>query len=105
MIMKRIITNRIISNCIGVKKYQKTGIRILLFLFKGKGYYENYKEDRHGGLWFVPVGTVTTTDLVRQKWLDNDFYGTTFSANYKSEKLDVILGGGYNKYEGNHFGK
>jgi predicted amino acid dehydrogenase len=30
MIMKRIITNRI-SNCIGVKKYQKTGIRILLF--------------------------------------------------------------------------
>jgi iron complex outermembrane receptor protein len=42
---------------------------------------------------------------VRQKWLDNDFYGTTFSANYKSEKLDVILGGGYNKYEGSHFGK
>ena len=46
-----------------------------------------------------------TTDLIRQKWLDNDFYGTTFSANYKNEKLDVILGGGWNKYEGDHFGK
>ncbi|WP_367772252.1 TonB-dependent receptor [Flavobacterium sp. WC2421] len=73
---------------------------------KGKGYYENYKEDADmADYGLQPVGTVTTTDLVRQKWLDNDFYGTTFSANYKSEKLDVILGGGYNKYEGSHFGK
>jgi iron complex outermembrane receptor protein len=36
--------------------------------------------------------------------LDNDFYGTTFSANYKQDKWDVILVG-YNKYEGSHFGK
>jgi iron complex outermembrane receptor protein len=48
---------------------------------------------------------ISKTDLIRQKWLDNDFYGTTFSLNYKNEKLDVILGGGYNKYEGDHFGK
>jgi len=73
---------------------------------KGKGYYENYKEDADmADYGLLPVGTVTTTDLIRQKWLDNDFYGTTFSANYNTEKLDVILGGGYNKYEGSHFGK
>jgi iron complex outermembrane receptor protein len=42
---------------------------------------------------------------VRQKWLDNDFYGTTFSANYTTDALQLILGGGYNKYEGLHFGK
>jgi iron complex outermembrane receptor protein len=79
---------------------------LAFFYSKGKGYYENYKEDADmSDYGLVPVGTVTTTDLVRQKWLDNDFYGTTFSANYKSEKLDVILGGGYNKYEGSHFGK
>jgi iron complex outermembrane receptor protein len=66
----------------------------LLFLFK-KGRLKT-KEDAMSDYGLVPVGTVTTTDLVRQKWLDNDFYGTTFSANYKSEKLDVILGG-YNK--------
>ncbi|POY40308.1 TonB-dependent receptor [Flavobacterium alvei] len=77
---------------------------------KGKGYYENYKEDAKFssyGLTPIVIGgtTINTTDLVRQKWLDNDFYGTTFSANYKSEKLDVILGGGWNKYEGVHFGK
>ncbi|OMQ11050.1 TonB-dependent receptor [[Flexibacter] sp. ATCC 35103] len=73
---------------------------------KGKGYYENYKEDADMADYNLqPVGTITTTDLVRQKWLDNDFYGTTFSVKYKEEKLDVILGGGWNKYEGDHFGK
>jgi len=73
---------------------------------KGKGYFENYKEDAtFADYGLLPVGLETTTDLIRQKWLDNDFYGTTFSANYKSKKLDVILGGGWNKYEGEHFGK
>ncbi|GGA79270.1 TonB-dependent receptor [Flavobacterium palustre] len=73
---------------------------------KGKGYYENYKEDADFADYGLnPVGSEVTTDLVRQKWLDNDFYGTTFSANYKNEELDVILGGGWNKYEGDHFGK
>ena len=73
---------------------------------KGKGYYENYKEDADmADYGLLPVGTVTTTDLVRQKWLDNDFYGTTFSAKYKDEKVDVIFGGGWNKYEGDHYGK
>lgn len=73
---------------------------------KGKGYYENYKEDADfADYGLQPVGVLTTTDLIRQKWLDNDFYGTTFSANYTTEKLDVIFGGGYNKYEGDHFGK
>ncbi|OXA96321.1 TonB-dependent receptor [Flavobacterium hercynium] len=73
---------------------------------KGKGYFENYKEDADMAEYNLsPVANVTTTDLIRQKWLDNDFYGTTFSVKYKEEKLDVIFGGGWNKYEGDHFGK
>ena len=73
---------------------------------KGKGYYENYKEDADMADYGLnPVGPVNTTDLVRQKWLDNDFYGATFSLKYKDEKLDVILGEAWNKYEGSHFGK
>jgi len=73
---------------------------------KGKGYYEEYQENQaFSDYGMLPVSGQTTTDLIRQKWLDNDFYGTTFSANYKNEKLDVIFGGGYNKYEGTHFGK
>jgi iron complex outermembrane receptor protein len=83
---------------------------LAVFYTKGKGYYENYKENaKFSGYGLTPIviggTTINKTDLIRQKWLDNDFYGTTFSANYKDEKLDVILGGGYNKYEGSHFGK
>lgn len=73
---------------------------------KGKGYYEEYLNNQaFADYGLEPVPGQTTTDLIRQKWLDNNFYGTTFSANYKDEKLDVIFGGGYNKYEGGHFGQ
>ncbi|WP_162127043.1 TonB-dependent receptor [Flavobacterium phycosphaerae] len=79
---------------------------IALHYTKGKGYYENYKEDADfADYGLTPVASETTTDLIRQKWLDNDFYGTTFSANYKKDKLDLIVGGGWNKYEGLHYGK
>ena len=71
---------------------------------KGKGFYENY----HQGASFTdygltPVGSLTTTDLITRKWLDNNFYGTTFSANYKKNKVDFIFGGALNKYEGSHY--
>lgn len=77
---------------------------------KGKGYYENYKEDaKFSSYGLNPIvingTTINKTDLVRQKWLDNDFYGATFSTNYTTDALQLILGGGYNKYEGLHFGK
>lgn len=84
----------------------KWSTNLALHYTKGKGYYENYKEDASMTDYNLnPVGAIETTDLVRQKWLDNDFYGTTFSVKYKDEKLDVIFGGGWNKYEGDHFGK
>jgi iron complex outermembrane receptor protein len=88
---------------------------------KGKGYYEEYADDWYfknvlfsdetsfSFLGYTPItvdgNQVNSTDLIRQKWLDNDFYGTTFSANYTTDVLQLILGGGYNKYEGLHFGK
>ena len=92
------------------KVTDKWNTNLALHYTKGKGYYENYKEGADFssyGLTPIIVGgtAINTTDLIRQKWLDNDFYGTTFSTTYKDEKLDFIFGGGYNKYEGSHFGK
>lgn len=79
---------------------------LALHYTKGKGYYENFE----GGADFadfglLPVSGIDNTDLVRQKWLDNDFYGFTGSAQYKRNAVEVILGGGWNKYAGAHFGK
>jgi len=76
----------------------------------GRGFYEQYKQDEDLADYQIPDvitggDTVTSTDLIRQKWLDNDFYGFTWSLNYKYQRLEAFLGGGWNKYEGRHFGK
>jgi iron complex outermembrane receptor protein len=73
---------------------------------KGKGYYENFNDEAELALYnLVPTGPETFGDVIDQKWLDNDFYGTTFSMKRKSEKTEWLLGGGYNTYFGSHFGK
>lgn len=77
---------------------------------KGRGYYEEYQNNQNFSDYnLTPFDvngtTINTTDLIRQKWLDNDFYGTTFSANYKNQKVDFIFGGAYNRYQGKHFGE
>jgi iron complex outermembrane receptor protein len=72
----------------------------------GKGYFEQYREDELFSDYVLPdFNGNTSTDLVRKRWLDNVFFGTTFSLNYKTEKTDVIIGGAANKYQGKHFGE
>jgi iron complex outermembrane receptor protein len=73
------------------------------FLVKGKGYYEQYKADEaYSNYGLANIGR---SDFVRQLWLDNDFYGNIFSLQYKNKKTQATLGGGYNRYVGNHFGE
>ncbi len=76
----------------------------------GKGYYEQYKENQTLGDYLlkdVIAGndTITTTDLIRQKWLENDFFGVIYNLKVKKQKWDVNIGGAWNKYDGGHFGK
>ena len=78
---------------------------------KGSGYYEEYKEADKFANYGVPniingTETIKKTDLIRRKWLDNDFYGTTFSLVYQgNNKLSANIGGGFNQYDGKHFGE
>lgn len=77
-----------------------------VFLTKGKGYYENYKAGEDYADYGMPYPAgFTTTDLVRQRWLDNDFYGNIFSLQYQTNKSSIVLGGAFTRYDGNHFGK
>ena len=83
---------------------------IALHYTRGRGYFEQFREDDDFATYgFEPLtvngAAVTTTDLIRRRWLDNDFYGTVFSAQYTKNKLSLIMGGGYNRYEGDHFGE
>lgn len=78
---------------------------------KGSGFYESYKQDEDFsdyGMESITIdGTlINTTDLIRQKWLDNDFYGITYSLKYDNlDNFKVIFGGAINQYDGDHFGK
>ncbi|MEQ9583199.1 MAG: TonB-dependent receptor plug domain-containing protein, partial [Arenibacter sp.] len=77
---------------------------------KGRGFFEQYRENDDFSTYgiepiMVEGEEVDNTDLIRRRWLVNDFYGTTFSATYDKERLNLILGGGWNKYEGSHFGE
>ena len=80
-----------------------------LFYIKGKGYYEQYKADQAYADYGLPepvygTAVITNTDLVRQLWLDNDFYGNIFSLQYKGDISQFTFGGSWNRYKGNHYG-
>ena len=81
-----------------------------LFYVDGKGYYEQFKQDEAVADYYLPDivvvnDTITHTDLIRQKWLDNDFYGGVFSMIYSIHRLKLMGGGGLNRYVGDHFGE
>lgn len=81
-----------------------------LFYTRGKGYYEQFKDERDFEdyqLEDVIIGgdTITSTDLIQRKWLDNHFYGTNLSMNYVARKLEANIGFGWNQYDGDHFGR
>lgn len=77
----------------------------------GKGYFEEYKNSQKFSKYGLPditIGgsSVSRTNLVRRRWLDNDFYGFTYAFNYQPvSDLSFTLGGAYNQYRGKHFGQ
>ena len=76
----------------------------------GEGYFEQFKSGEDLADYLLPdvvVGddTVTTTDLVRRRWLDNDFYGAVLGAERRWDRAALTLGAAANRYEGDHFGR
>lgn len=78
---------------------------------RGRGFFEEFQENdafANYGLPDVIIGgdTLTSTPLVRQRWLDNHFFGATYSVRYSpNRRTELLLGGGWNQYLGNHFGE
>ncbi len=84
---------------------QKWSIQLATFLTRGKGYYEEYKANQLFSMYGLSnVGTIMETDLIRDRWLDNYFYGQTGSIQFKDKGEELTIGGGWTTYEGRHYG-
>ena len=76
----------------------------------GRGYFEQFKAGEEFvdyDLTPITLGgeTIDQTDLIRRRWLDNDFYVVNANATYKNEQLEFIFGTSISDYQGDHFGE
>ena len=76
----------------------------------GRGYYEQYRKNDNLTNYFDNLnnlfdGDIPNSNIIKRRWLDNNFSGLTFSFNNKKKKTDLNIGGAYNIYDGDHFGK
>ncbi len=76
----------------------------------GRGYFEQFVED--ADLIFHQIGpvqvgdeSITEGDLIRRRWLDNNYYVVNANLNYSNNELDFTAGAFYSLYDGDHFGE
>lgn len=90
---------------------KKWSLGSVLFLTKGRGFYEEYKiGEKYKNYYlpnfqFTPDSSITQTDLIRQLWLKNNFYGGRIYALYFGRKIDGGMYLNLNQYQGKHFGE
>ncbi|MBK7128831.1 MAG: TonB-dependent receptor [Crocinitomicaceae bacterium] len=90
---------------------QKINFNLAGHYTRGFGYYEQFKRgetltDYGLNPVIISTDTISTTDLIRRRWLDNHFYGAVFSLNYTNLKgIQITWGGAANQYLGKHFGE
>ena len=79
------------------------------FFTRGYGYYEEYRASQKFQNYGLPdykngAQVISQTDLIRQLWLDNNFYGGIFSLQEQNKSTQFTFGGGWDKYDGKHYG-
>ncbi len=89
--------------------HEKTNYNIAAHYTHGEGYYEQEKLNESLADYglndiILSSDTVSSSDLIRRKWLNNDFGGVTYSLIHKMENIDLVLGGATNHYTGQHYG-
>lgn len=88
---------------------EKWNLETTFHLTNGDGYYENYKQDAKFSKYDLPNiiengNTITRTDFIRKKWLDNSFYGVVSNLFGNFKNLNLNFGVAANQYFGRHFG-
>jgi iron complex outermembrane recepter protein len=85
-------------------------LNVTLFKVDGAGFFEQFRERARlsdHALAPITLGdtTITRTDLVRRRWLENTMHGANITFDQRFGAHRLILGGSYNDYRGDHFGE
>lgn len=72
---------------------------------RGDGYYEQYKRNKKLANYGLSDDASEKGNVIEQKKMANDFYGAIASLLYTGKQLNAVIGGGWNKYDGDHFGR
>lgn len=84
---------------------QNWSSNVTLHYTYGYGYYNEYKSNKD----YQDYGLSDTefeSDLTRKKLMENNLYGVVASINYDNKSnYKATLGGGWNKYIGDHWGE
>jgi iron complex outermembrane receptor protein len=91
---------------------KKLVLNTALFYTKGFGYYEEYKENQSFNSYGLDdiilnggSNNINSTNLIRRKYLDNDFYGLVYSLVYTAPTSRLVFGGSTNEYKGSNYGQ
>jgi len=87
--------------------------RNISYLVMGKGYYEVAKSGRDYYSYNLDVNNQysdtqeqsMSSDLLRRKWIDNNYYGVVPTLTWNNKELRVDIGGEMRFYTGDHFGE
>ncbi|HEY0976726.1 MAG TPA: TonB-dependent receptor [Flavobacteriales bacterium] len=88
----------------------KAALNLTLFRMLGEGYYEQYRADDELSTYGIDPAvidgdTITTTAIIRRRWLDNALTGANLSADIRLGPHRLVLGGSYSHNDGAHFGE
>lgn len=83
---------------------EKSILNLTAHITQGAGYFENYKANAQNIAYNLEPDSITQ-DIIIQRWLENFFYGVIGTFDYKSNGLEVLIGGAINQYDGDHFGE
>lgn len=86
------------------QKWNDLHLQTTVHYTKGAGFFEQYRSSDALADYGLDLN-LTTDDLVRRRWLDNDYYGLIFNLNRSGLHSSWSLGGGANQYLGDHFGE
>ncbi len=85
-------------------------LNFTLFRVVGAGYFEQFREgDDLATYGIAPAvingDTITASDFVRRRWLDNTLTGANANVEVKLGAHRLVVGGSYSQYEGAHYGE